>query len=368
MFMMQSPKVSIVITAFNRPDGLRRAVAKAAGQTYENIEIVVCDDCSTKDLSFITDVSDRVRYFRNDKNMGCSANTLKGLNVSSGEYVMITADDDVLDDDTFIEQSLKYLCEYDAVFGRCTVVAGEKNFLSEYPFKDDYTGESFLQELMEMGFDFQRHISLSSFIFNREKLINVRPFKSFFDRAISVDIAAMVKFSLFNDRIRFIDTSVYKWKKETELSISGVNRTDLTYQARNLLSAALDIYFIEGKDTKSITNAYTEYCFEKILSEYYRAESGGLSEKVLKRAAGRPICLIGDSFITYTIEEVFEKNLPDADVTSMPFEQAVSLDSFDKDVFYIIASYDYKMIYHLYKKLGGTGVEKDSIFDLIENK
>jgi cellulose synthase/poly-beta-1,6-N-acetylglucosamine synthase-like glycosyltransferase len=42
----QQPLVSVIIPAYNRPAYLKEAIESAVGQSYQNIEIIVSDDCS----------------------------------------------------------------------------------------------------------------------------------------------------------------------------------------------------------------------------------------------------------------------------------------------------------------------------------
>ena len=43
---MTSPRVSVVVPTYNRPDKLRRAVGTVVEQTYAPVELVVVDDHS----------------------------------------------------------------------------------------------------------------------------------------------------------------------------------------------------------------------------------------------------------------------------------------------------------------------------------
>ena len=42
----QQPLVSVVIPTYNRPSYLKAALKSAVEQTYQNIEIIVSDNCS----------------------------------------------------------------------------------------------------------------------------------------------------------------------------------------------------------------------------------------------------------------------------------------------------------------------------------
>jgi cellulose synthase/poly-beta-1,6-N-acetylglucosamine synthase-like glycosyltransferase len=43
---LQQPLVSVLIPSYNRPGYLKEAIESAVGQTYQNVEILVFDDCS----------------------------------------------------------------------------------------------------------------------------------------------------------------------------------------------------------------------------------------------------------------------------------------------------------------------------------
>ncbi|MBD1212120.1 MAG: glycosyltransferase, partial [Dolichospermum circinale Clear-D4] len=45
---LTQPLVSVIIPTYNRPEYLKQAINSAVQQTYENIEIIVCDNCSSE--------------------------------------------------------------------------------------------------------------------------------------------------------------------------------------------------------------------------------------------------------------------------------------------------------------------------------
>ncbi|MDZ4202900.1 MAG: glycosyltransferase family 2 protein [Gallionella sp.] len=95
----KTPLISVGIPTYNRPDGLRRTLGEISKQTYQNLEIIVSDNASpTNEVENVVRefmLSDnRIRYFRQELNIGIQTNFQFVLEKSSGEYFIWCADDD----------------------------------------------------------------------------------------------------------------------------------------------------------------------------------------------------------------------------------------------------------------------------------
>ena len=102
------PKVSILIPTFNRANYLKMAVDSALAQTYPSTEILVLDDCSTDEtvnLSQAYSNATNVKFIRNETNIGFIDNWNKAVSLSSGEYIKIMGDDDILSPECVAEQA-----------------------------------------------------------------------------------------------------------------------------------------------------------------------------------------------------------------------------------------------------------------------
>ncbi len=96
------PLVTIGISTYNRADGyLKDALASAVAQTYPKVEIVVSDNCSSDGTeALVKSFSDpRIRYFRQEKNIGANNNFNFCLEQARGEYFLLLHDDDLIDPD-----------------------------------------------------------------------------------------------------------------------------------------------------------------------------------------------------------------------------------------------------------------------------
>jgi glycosyltransferase involved in cell wall biosynthesis len=94
-------KVSVIISTYNRYDALVNAIESVKRQTYENIEIIVVNDCST-DERYYNNCIDDINLIHLEKNsrekLGfASAGYVRnfGLIESTGEYIAFLDDDDI---------------------------------------------------------------------------------------------------------------------------------------------------------------------------------------------------------------------------------------------------------------------------------
>ena len=103
--------VSCIITTYNRPNLVGRAIESVLGQSYSNIELIIIDDHSNElydEVKKLYSTNGRVRFHRNAKNLGLSASRNEGINLSNGRYVAFLDDDDVWLNDK-LEKQVSFL-------------------------------------------------------------------------------------------------------------------------------------------------------------------------------------------------------------------------------------------------------------------
>ncbi len=94
---MSSPKVSVVIAAFNREDTIVPAMTSVLDQDYRDLELLVVDDGSTDGtVAAAYSVSDpRVSVLLQDGNTGVSAARNRGIAAAKGAWVAFQDSDDL---------------------------------------------------------------------------------------------------------------------------------------------------------------------------------------------------------------------------------------------------------------------------------
>jgi glycosyltransferase involved in cell wall biosynthesis len=96
--VMDQKMVSIAMATFNGEKYLRCQLDSILSQTYKNIEIVICDDCSTDNTIEILEeyrVKHGIIYYVNDKNLGYIRNFERVLGFCSGDYIALSDQDDI---------------------------------------------------------------------------------------------------------------------------------------------------------------------------------------------------------------------------------------------------------------------------------
>ncbi|OHB20558.1 MAG: hypothetical protein A3J67_00250 [Parcubacteria group bacterium RIFCSPHIGHO2_02_FULL_48_10b] len=95
---MKNPRVSIVLATYNRAHFLGAAIQSVQKQTFQDWELIVSDDASTDNtLEIVKEIQEnepRIRYRKNEKNLGISRNYNAAIRAARGEYIAMIDDDD----------------------------------------------------------------------------------------------------------------------------------------------------------------------------------------------------------------------------------------------------------------------------------
>jgi len=94
-----NPLVTASIRTYNRANLLPRAIESILNQTYQNLELIILDDCSTDNTAELIkkyqDIDSRIKYIRHNTNKGTGAGFNTINRTASGKYVAYLDDDDI---------------------------------------------------------------------------------------------------------------------------------------------------------------------------------------------------------------------------------------------------------------------------------
>lgn len=137
-----SPLVSIIVPVYNVADYIVPCLSSVISQTYNNIEIVLVDDCGKDDsiniaANLLSSSSIQFTVLHHDQNKGVSVARNDGLMSAQGEYIYFLDSDDELTC-RCIELLVKPLesFRYDMVVGGYSTFGNEeKTFVSKKDFQ-----------------------------------------------------------------------------------------------------------------------------------------------------------------------------------------------------------------------------------------
>lgn len=97
-------KISIIVPIYNVEPYLKRCINSLIKQTYQNIEILLVDDCSTDNGAYIAKkyaekFPNICHFIQREKNGGLSAARNTGIRESTGEWLTFVDSDDWVDKD-----------------------------------------------------------------------------------------------------------------------------------------------------------------------------------------------------------------------------------------------------------------------------
>ena len=135
------PKVSIQMCTYNRAHYIEKAIQSVLSQSFTNWELLILDDASNDNteeivLKYLHD--NRIKYFKNETNLGIASNRNKGLHNSTGEYIAVLDSDDYWIDNQKLEKQIDFLDTHKdyAIVGTNMLVINEKgNEIKKSNFK-----------------------------------------------------------------------------------------------------------------------------------------------------------------------------------------------------------------------------------------
>lgn len=184
------PLVSFVILTYNQKDYVVDAIKGAISQDYDNLEIVISDDCSSDNTvqiieEYLKHVKTKfsIKLIKNEVNQGTVASFLNAIAASKGQYIVAAAGDDISLPNRVTTQ-LNYMTDTNA----CVVV-------SNYELID------------QKGLTINKNYSpyqiedLVNVVFNSKEGIAIHGASAFYDRRLFDSLQGFEGWFLFEDSL-----------------------------------------------------------------------------------------------------------------------------------------------------------------------
>lgn len=93
------PLISVIITSFNYAHYISESIASVLSQDFQDLELIVIDNASTDATDEVVSgfaADPRLRYIKNETNIGLTANHNRALGLARGDYIVFVSADDRL--------------------------------------------------------------------------------------------------------------------------------------------------------------------------------------------------------------------------------------------------------------------------------
>ncbi|STO32280.1 putative glycosyl transferase [Fusobacterium necrogenes] len=144
---VKNPKITIAIPTYKRVELLKEALVSAINQKdFDDYNIIVVDndDNNTDEVkNMILDInSEKVSYYKNEKNIGIFGNWNRCIELADGEYLSILNDDDWLEEN-FLFEITKYIDEKKIIYSQYKI--HDKRILNNKKIKTSILREIYYQ-------------------------------------------------------------------------------------------------------------------------------------------------------------------------------------------------------------------------------
>lgn len=133
-----APAVSIGLPVYNGEAYLEKTIASLLGQTYRDFELIICDNASTDGTERLCRAAAqrdaRVRYHRNQRNLGAAANYNLCFALARGRYFRWNAADDMVTADA-LQKCVEFLQRnpgFVLAYPRTEIIDGEGRTKESY--------------------------------------------------------------------------------------------------------------------------------------------------------------------------------------------------------------------------------------------
>ena len=175
-----TPRVTIGIPTYNRAGKtLAEAIRSACSQDYNNLEIIISDNCSSDNTpEIVASFTDhRITYIRQSTNIGSNNNYNACLHEATGDYFLLLHDDDLIDPDfiTTCMQQVNYSIEYGVIRTGTRIIDLDGQHTKDEP---NYVYGNHPDEMFLAWVSWKTSFYLCSTLFNTSALKKIGGFHS----------------------------------------------------------------------------------------------------------------------------------------------------------------------------------------------
>jgi len=252
-----------MMPAYNKGEYIEEAINSVLNQTYSNWELIIVDDGSTDNTNKIAEEfskkDNRIKYHRNNINLGIPKTRNIALNLAKGEFMGFIDSDDRL-----VKNSLKrastYIKKYPDVnlfYSKIFVIDKEGNINYE---QGKYHEKEYLKKLKVIN----THLS----IFNRNLAIECGGFNE--NLITCSDTNLWMKLYLKTKKIKYIDEPLYEYRihdENTSLKKNSLRCSQCRKYKYCIIHVALEDYRFAGINPEDTEIEFVNQYFPEAIRE-----------------------------------------------------------------------------------------------------
>ena len=247
------PKISVIVTTYNRKEYLTETIQSILNQSYQDFELIVVDNYSNYDFFALMDgfKSEKIISLQNQNNGVIAVNRNIGINQAKGEYIAFCDDDD-----SWVSEKLQV--QIVSLDQNCSDLVYSNTFLmfeSGKSVQTNYKPTNTINRLL-----FTSHITLSSIIVRNS---NQLQFNEDIHLTGIEDYALWLKLSMNGFKFNFIQIPLVKYRvlntsysnlsrSKNETKIIRLKKSLLNNNTQLIGAAKLFLLF-------SLIKSYTRY-------------------------------------------------------------------------------------------------------------
>jgi glycosyltransferase involved in cell wall biosynthesis len=367
---MRELKLSVIIPTYNREHLIKNAIQQVLEQTYNNIELIVVDDCSTdnteKNIKSIDD--SRIIYIKNDINYGVELSELRAIQQCTGDYITIIADDDKYIDNSFFSEAMELALiesNVDIVSAKAETVYNGNRVKNNFNFNNYDTKDDIL-------LNFNLYIGQfglgGNSIFKKDLLCRVT-------NKNQHDYTSIFELIYYAKNIKIINKVVFLWyvsdaiKTESSKDFGDVYK--LSQRSFKFIDEVYDFLLINNDLQRFMPfiNKYILDSFETIRMNYFLSKNQLFFNKVLDLVdTNKGLYIYGKGFIGLEINNFFKEHniIISGFIDDNKIESGiVNLNDINSNSQVLIATYKIELTHIIYKKLIASNIKPSNIIELV---
>ena len=239
MSLEKQPKVSIIMGIYNCESTLKESIESIINQTYNNWELIMCDDCSKDNTFEVAKIyadkyPDKIKLIKNERNLTLGPTLNRCIELVEGKYIARQDGDDLSTNDRlqkqidFLEKNMKF----DLVSSAMNVfdengIYGVRTLKAEPEEKDLMKGSVFAHATVVMKSEVMKNLNGYSEESWKRQVEDYDLWFRFFEKGYKGFCLDNVLYMVREDRDAYKRKSIKRRANEIRVMVEGCNRLKL---------------------------------------------------------------------------------------------------------------------------------------------